>query len=207
MRTRIKFCGITRIEDAIHAAQVGADAIGLIFALASARRVSVDQARVIAQELPPLVSRVALFMDNGAAEIDEVLTQVSVDLVQFHGREDGAFCRAFGKPYLKVVPMRDVVDVGAYAQAYPDAAGFVLDAHGVGEAGGSGQRFDWTRVPQALARPIVLAGGLTPDNVAAAISTARPYAVDVSSGVETSPGIKDHEKMQRFFDEVRRVGG
>jgi phosphoribosylanthranilate isomerase len=206
-RVRIKLCGMTRVEDALEAAHLGADAIGLIFADTSPRRLDIAQAAAIARAMPPFVARVALFLDQDAERVARVLAEVPVDLLQFHGREDAAFCRAFGKPWLKVVPMADVDDVPAFAARYPDAAGFLLDSHGAGAAGGSGRTFDWSRAADAvarLARPVLLAGGLKPENVHAAVTAVKPWAVDVSSGVEASPGIKDHARMATFIDEVRR---
>lgn len=207
VRVRIKLCGMTRIDDALAAARLGADAVGLIFAAASPRRVDAPQAEAIARAMPPFVSRVALFLDQPADFVSQVLAEVPVDLVQFHGREDAAFCRAFGRPYLKVVPMADVDDVTAFAAGYPDAAGFLLDSHGAGAAGGSGRTFDWSRAAAAVAqldRPVLLAGGLRPENVYEAVTRVKPWAVDASSGVESSPGTKDHARMAAFIDEVRR---
>lgn len=206
MRTRIKFCGITRPDDALAAARLGADAIGLVFTARSPRQLSIEAARAIALALPPLVTRVGLFMDNNATEVAAVLHDVPLELLQFHGNEDADFCRVFAKPYLKAVPMMDVGDVAAYAAWFPDAAGFVLDSHRAGAAGGSGRRFDWSRVPAGLGRPLLLAGGLAPGNVAQAIAAVRPWAVDVASGVESAPGIKDHDKMRAFVDEVQGAG-
>jgi phosphoribosylanthranilate isomerase len=203
-RTRIKFCGMTRVEDALAAARLGADAIGLIFASPSPRRVDAARAEAIALAVPPFVTRVALFLDASADEVARVLNAVPVDLVQFHGREDAAFCRMFGKPYVKVVPMLDVADVPAFARQYPDASGFLLDSHRAGAAGGTGQVFDWDRAVAALDRPILLAGGLRPENVHEAVTRVKPWAVDASSGIESSPGIKDHARMAAFIREVRR---
>lgn len=207
MRTRIKFCGITRVDDAVAAAELGVDAIGLIFAPASVRRLDVLQAREIADATSVLVTRVALFMNQSADQVARVLDVVKVELLQFHGREDDVFCTQFGKPYLKAVPMLDVDDVAQFAAGYPGAAGFVLDAHRTGEAGGTGASFDWSRASGALRRPMVLAGGLHHGNVGAAVVQVRPWAVDTSSGIESSPGIKDRARMAAFIDEVRRVGG
>lgn len=206
-RVRVKLCGMTRIEDALGAARLGADAIGLVFADASPRRVDATQAAAIAAAMPPFVARVALFLDQDADFVARTLAAVPVDLLQFHGREDAGFCRAFGRPYLKVVPMADVGDVGAFAARYPDAAGFLLDSHGAGAAGGSGRTFDWARAVAAVAaieRPVLLAGGLRPENVHEAVTRVKPWAVDASSGVEASPGSKDHARMAAFIDEVRR---
>lgn len=205
MRTRVKFCGITRVEDARFAASAGADAIGLIFAAASRRRVAREVAGAIAHDLPPFVARVGLFMNTPADEVRATLAAVPLECLQFHGDEDAAFCRAFGKPWLRVVPMLDVDDIEAFVAGFPDASGFVLDAHRSGEAGGTGMQFDWSRVNGSAGRALVLAGGLRPENVALAVRTVRPWAVDVSSGIESAPGIKDHARMRAFLDEVQRA--
>ncbi|MCE5233478.1 MAG: phosphoribosylanthranilate isomerase [Mizugakiibacter sp.] len=206
MRVRVKCCGITRVEDALAAAHLGADAVGLVFARRSPRHVEPRQAAAIRAALPPFVTVVALFMDDDVAWVAQVLNAVKPDLLQFHGAEPAAFCGIFGRPYLKAVPMASVTDVEAYAAAHPLACGFLLDAHAAGEAGGSGRAFDWTRAPRDFARPLVLAGGLTPDNVGGAVRTARPWGVDVSSGVESAPGVKDAAKLRRFIEEVERAG-
>lgn len=200
MRTRVKICGITRVEDALVAAHAGADAIGLVFAQASPRRVSVEQAVAICRALPPFVSVVGLFVDADAAQVRQVLGRVPLDLLQFHGSEAPQFCRQFNRPYIKAIAMREGVDVHAEDRAFSDAAGLLLDAHVAGVAGGSGKSFDWSRVPRDLTRPIVLAGGLTPANVADAIRQVRPYAVDVSSGVEQARGVKDAGKIAAFIE-------
>ncbi len=205
MRTRVKICGITRPEDALHAVDFGADAIGLIFTARSPRHVELEQAREIAAAVGPLVTVVGLFLDPRADEVEAVLSRVSVDMLQFHGEESPAFCEAFGRRYLKAVPMGGDSDPEAYAARYRRASGFVLDSHAVGGRGGTGERFDWQRVPK-LPKPILLAGGLTPDNVAEAIRACCPYGVDVSSGIEAAKGIKDTRKLAAFIDEVRRVG-
>lgn len=205
MRTRIKFCGITRPGDARLAGELGVDAIGLIFAAASKRCISVDRARTITAALPPLLSTVALFMDNEPQMIARVLHIVRPHLLQFHGSETQIECQRWGLPYLRAIPMRSVDDPAAFCARYPDAAGFVLDSHHAGAAGGSGEAFDWTRVPAQWSRPWLLAGGLGPESVAAAIAATHPWGVDVSSGIESSPGIKDGEKMLRFVQEVHRV--
>lgn len=205
MRTRIKICGITRPEDALAAARLGADAIGLVFYQPSPRAVTPAQAREIVTALPPFVTAVALFLDAGPELVEEVLATVPVGMLQFHGRESPAFCRHFGRPYLKAVPMGSEADTMAYARRYPDAAGFLLDSHEAGQAGGSGHAFDWARVPAGLGAPLILAGGLAAGNVAEAVRAVRPYAVDVSSSVESVPGVKDPGRMAAFIDEVHRV--
>jgi phosphoribosylanthranilate isomerase len=203
MPTRIKICGITRRDDALQAAAAGAHAIGLMFYRKSPRYLAVDQAVLIRRALPPFIAAVAVFMDAEADEVRAVAQQLRPDLLQFHGREPADFCAAFGLPYLKTIPMSGL-EPAAYAAQYPSAAGFLLDSHGPGEAGGSGRAFDWSRVPAGLSAPLILAGGLTPDNVAEAVRRVRPYAVDVSSGVESSPGIKDAGLMQAFVKGVQR---
>ncbi len=203
MRTRVKICGITRVEDGLAAAAAGADAIGLVFA-ESPRRVTADQAGAIVAALPPFLKVVGLFVDAPAATVREVLGRVPLDLLQFHGRETPDQCRGFGRPYIKALAMQDGVDVADVASRYADAAGLLLDAFHPQLAGGSGRGFDWARVPRDLGRPVILAGGLTPENVAAAVRTVRPYAVDVSSGVESSKGIKDAAKIAAF---IRNAAG
>lgn len=197
-RTRIKFCGMTRPEDVRHAATLGVDAIGLVFTRQSPRSLDTARAIAIRAEVPPMVAVVALFMDDDAEWVRAVQRAVRPDLLQFHGSEDAAFCEAFATSYLKVVAMAGRDDVTGLLQAHPSAAGFLLDGHAPGEAGGSGKRFDWSRVPAQSRRPLVLAGGLDAGNVADAIRQARPWGVDVSSGIEQSPGIKDLQRMREF---------
>lgn len=206
IRTRVKFCGITRIEDAYQAAQLGADAIGLVFAPGSPRALAPGDAARIAAATRPFVARVGLFLDADADYIRAVCSVVALDALQFHGSEPREFCASFGLRYIKAIAMGDGDAFEPRAREYPDAAALLLDSHASGAQGGTGSRFDWTRVPRAYDTPIVLAGGLNPDNVAEAIVATRPYAVDVSSGIELRPGIKDSGKMQRFLDEVRRAG-
>jgi phosphoribosylanthranilate isomerase len=205
MRTRIKICGITRVEDALSAARLGADAIGLVFYPASPRAVDVRQARAIVAALPPFVSVVGLFVDAGRDAVEQVVSRVGVDLLQFHGNETAADCEGFGKPYLKAVRMRDGLDPVEAAQRYPDAAGLLLDSYVPGTPGGTGRTFDWSAIPADLPLPLVLAGGLTVDNVASAVTQVQPFAVDVSGGVEAAKGIKDAKKMAAFIANVQRV--
>lgn len=205
-RTRIKICGITRPEDGRAAARLGADAIGLVFHAPSARCVEIGQAADIVAALPPFVTPVALFLDPEPAQVHEVLARVPVEMLQFHGNESAAYCASFGRPYIKAVGM------GGSGQAdprtafghWPDARAILVDSHAPGQAGGSGKGFDWTRLPLERGFRLILAGGLDADNVASAIATARPDAVDVSSGVESAQGIKDPSRMQAFIEEVRR---
>ncbi len=202
MRTRVKICGITRIEDALAAATAGADAIGLVFYRQSPRAVDLDTAAAICAILPPFVSAVGLFVDAHGAEVDEVLEAVPLAALQFHGDEPGDFCNAFGIPYIKALRMRPDFDVAAAIGEYPDAAGILLDTYDAELAGGTGKVFDWNVVPRDLGKPTILAGGLNAENITQAIRAVRPYAVDVSGGVELSKGIKDPNKMRAFINAV-----
>jgi phosphoribosylanthranilate isomerase len=204
-RTRVKICGITQIDDARFCAEHGADAIGLVFYAKSPRAVAIDTAREILQQLPAFVTSVGLFVNPSVKQVEEVLQTVSLDCLQFHGDEDAAFCRQFGRPYIKAIRMQSGLDVAARVAAYPDAQGFLLDAYVEDVAGGTGQSFDWARVPKMDRQPFILAGGLHEKNVAEAIRIARPYAVDVSGGVEKSKGVKDTNKIQKFIEEVNHV--
>lgn len=205
LRTRVKICGLTRTEDAQIAAHLGADALGLVFYPHSPRHVSLEQARAIVAALPAFVTVVGLFVDADADEVRATRDAVRLDVLQFHGDEPPAYCRTFGAPYLKAVRMREGVEISALARDYGDAAGLLLDAWHPDEKGGTGLSFDWTRARKSCDLPIVLAGGLTPGNVAQAIRVARPYAVDVSSGVEAKKGVKDADKMAAFMREVNQT--
>jgi phosphoribosylanthranilate isomerase len=204
-RTRVKICGITRMEDALAAAMAGADAVGFVFYARSPRAVTPEAAREMALAMPPFVSRVGLFVDAAPDRVAAILDTVPLDLLQYHGDECPADCDAIGRPYLKAVPMAPGTDPVAYMETYPHAAGFLLDSHGNGRTGGTGETFDWDRIPRDLRHCLVLAGGLNPENVADAVRRVRPWAVDVSTGVEARPGIKDPARMQAFVDEVKRV--
>ncbi|HET8941816.1 MAG TPA: phosphoribosylanthranilate isomerase [Rudaea sp.] len=204
-RVRIKFCGMTRVADVRNAVTLGVDAIGLVMTRKSARRVELQHAGEIRAAIPPFVAAVALFMDDDPGWIREAVAAFSPDLLQFHGSESATHCTCYDRAYLKAVAMGGGANAGAVIEQHPDAAGFVLDGHVAGELGGSGQRFDWSRVPRDLRQPLILAGGLTCDNVTAAIRTAQPFAVDVSSGIESAPGIKDVEKMRRFVEAVHQA--
>ena len=201
--TRIKCCGMTRVEDALLAARLGADAIGLVFTSRSKRQVSFAQARAIRQALPPFVTTVALFMDDDAGLVQQAIDTVQPDLLQFHGSERDDWCAQFGWRYLKAIAMGAGAAALPQLRAYPGATGLLLDGHGLGEAGGSGKAFDWSLMPKQLPQPLILAGGLTPGNVADAIRIARPWAVDVASGIESAPGLKDPQKLAAFIQAVR----
>ena len=205
MRVRIKICGMTRAEDAVAAAQLGVDAVGMVFHAKSPRYVSIEQARGIVAGLPAFVTVTALFMDPDAETVRQVLSQTRVELLQFHGAETAEFCRSFGRPYMKAVPMGGQADLAEYARRHAQAAALLLDSHAAGQQGGTGKAFDWSAIPRVDGPPLVLAGGLNPANVAAAIRMVRPYGVDVASGVERAPGIKDPNKMAAFVQEVNDV--
>jgi phosphoribosylanthranilate isomerase len=203
--TRIKICGITRVEDALAAAHSGANAIGLVFYERSPRHVSIAQARQLAEALPPFVSAVGLFVNTEAAFVHAVLASVPLDILQFHGDEPAEFCAQFAKPYLKAIRVKAGVDLLQCASDFRSAKGLLLDAHVEGIAGGTGATFDWALIPKQLPLPVILSGGLNVGNVAAAIKQVRPYAVDVSSGVEASKGIKDAGKIAAFINEVKNI--
>lgn len=204
-QTRIKICGITRVEDGIAAAHCGADAIGLVFYPQSSRLVDPASAARIVEALPPFVTTVGLFLDASETEVRDIIGQVRLDLLQFHGDEDADFCQSFGQAFIKAVPMRIGADVEHYAEQFTAAKALLLDSHGGGVIGGSGKRFDWNKIPTHLDKPIVLAGGLNVDNIVQAVQQVQPYAVDVSSGVEASKGIKDHDLMQQFIRQIRQA--
>lgn len=206
-RTRVKICGITRLEDARHAAAMGADAIGLVFHPPSSRALPLENAIEIRRALPPFVTVTALFLDDSEALIAEVLHRVRPDCLQFHGSESAEFCDAWEVPYLKSIPMGNTEDPLQYAERFEGAQGFLFDSNAAGRLGGSGDTFDWSRIPTSFAHPVVLAGGMNPSNVAEAISLVRPWGVDVSTGVEVSRGIKSAGLVERFIEEVRRGDG
>ena len=206
MVVRSKICGITRVEDALLAAEAGADAIGLVFYDKSPRAVDVRQARTILAALPPFVTSVGLFVNASRCFIGEVLDAVPLDLLQFHGDETPEQCEGHGRPWFKALRVRPGDDLRAEAARFSGARAILLDAYVPGVPGGTGERFDWKLIPADLPRPLILAGGLTPDNVAEAISSVRPYGVDVSGGVEASRGIKDAAKVAAFIQRVREAG-
>lgn len=205
MRTRAKICGITRIEDALSAIEHGADAIGLVFYPPSPRHVSVSQATAIAAALPPFVTVVALFVNPTKAEVADILSQVRIDLLQFHGDEDEAACAQYSLPYLKAVRVKESTNLIQYAQRYSSAKALLLDAYSDRAVGGTGQTFDWRLIPENVPLPIILAGGLTSENVTEAIQKVQPYAVDVSGGVEQSKGVKDATKIAAFMSAVKEA--
>ncbi|MBZ0124819.1 MAG: phosphoribosylanthranilate isomerase [Rhodocyclales bacterium] len=201
-RTRIKICGITRPEDARTAVELGADALGLVFYAPSPRCVSVEQAWEIARVVPPFVTLVGLFVNETKLTVRRVMEAVPIQLLQFHGDEEESFCRSFHAPYIKAARVRPGLDLVKYAESYPSAQGLLLDAYVEGYGGG-GKAFDWSLIPPRLPLPLILSGGLDAGNVAEAVHAVRPWAVDVSSGVEAAKGIKDAEKVAAFIAGVR----
>jgi phosphoribosylanthranilate isomerase len=205
MRTRVKICGITREDDALAAVESGADAIGFVFFKSSPRSIDVERAAQIARRLPPFVTSVGLFVDADDEFIARVVAEVGVDLLQFHGQETPADCGRHRRPWIRAVRMRPDTDLMTVQADYAAGRGLLLDAYRPGLPGGTGATFDWARIPPALASQIVLAGGLRPDNVGDAVRRVRPFAVDVSGGVEAEKGIKDPQKIRAFIEEVRRA--
>ncbi len=203
MRTRLKICGFTDVESAVYAAHLGVDAIGLVFYANSPRHVSIEQAVAITKALPPFTTVVGLFVNAKESEIYNIITQVQLDYLQFHGEESAADCRVYGKRYIKAVSMKAGLDFDALNAEYHDAKGLLLDAYHPDAKGGTGTLFDWDLLPKKRPIPIILAGGLTAQNIKRAIQIAHPYAVDVSSGVELERGKKDIVKMTAFTQQVQ----
>ena len=202
-RARVKICGITSVKDALAVVDAGAEALGLVFYAASPRAVTIDQARAIALAAGPFTVVTGLFVDADPEFVGAVLKQVPLQLLQFHGDESLAYCEYFARPYMKAIRMRPELDVATAIAEYPSASGILLDAYRPGVPGGTGETFDWARVPHQSAKPLVLAGGLTAANIADAIQTTQVYGVDVSGGVESAPGKKDHGKITSFINNAR----
>lgn len=203
--TRVKICGITRLNDAVHACDMGVDAIGLVFYDKSSRNINPLIASQISRALPAFVTSVALFMNEDESQIRQILDQVPIDCLQFHGDEEAGFCRQFQRPYIKAMAMDGETELTKKISEYHDARGILLDSHAPGQAGGTGITFDWDEIPHNLGMPLILAGGLNVENVAEAVRIVQPYAVDVSSGVEREKGIKDAELITAFIHEVKHV--
>jgi phosphoribosylanthranilate isomerase len=203
-RTRVKICGITREQDLEVAVDAGADALGFVFYPSSPRHVDAVRAATLAVRVPPFVTRVGLFVNAEPATVNSVLAVVPLDLLQFHGDEAPDYCGQFGRPYLKVARMRPGFDLLEYARNFPSAQGLLLDAY-VEAYGGAGRTFDWSLIPRNLPLPVILSGGLTSENVADAVRGVRPWAVDVSSGVEAAKGIKDANKIAAFMAAVKNA--
>lgn len=205
MRTRVKICGLTRQEDVNAVAEAGADAIGLVFYEPSPRSVTIEQARKLIQVVPPFITVVGLFVNASAEEVRKTLEHVPLDLLQFHGDESADYCAGFDRPYIKAIRVSAETEIDANAKQYAAARGLLLDTYEAGKPGGTGNRFDWTLIPAKLPLPVILAGGLNQENVAAAIQQVKPYAVDVSGGVEETKGIKSQAKINAFMKEVKTV--
>jgi len=206
-RTRVKICGITRAEDAQRSEQLGVDALGFVFCKASKRFIEPAHAKTISDQLAPFITRVGLFLDASVSEIDHALNQLPGMIPQFHGRESATACEQFGVPYLKAIGLGAGAPSAAALDEYQGAVAFLFDSNEPGQLGGTGHVFDWQKLDQNVGKPIILAGGLNPDNVRAAIEQVRPYAVDVSTGVERSKGVKDHQALRTFVDAVRMSAG
>jgi phosphoribosylanthranilate isomerase len=202
---RVKFCGLVAADDVVEAVELGVAAIGVVFVPGSKRFVSVAQALAIRRVVPPFVSLVALFMNAADEFVREMCMATQPDLLQFHGSESAAQCEQFGRPYIKAIAMGDQPDLAVISTQFAHARGLLLDAHSTGQLGGAGIPFDWNTARQQTLRPIILAGGLTPDNVAQAIRIAKPYAVDVSSGIESAPGKKSSALMKKFMEAVNHA--
>ena len=207
-RTRVKICGISTLETAQQVCDAGADAIGLVFYEKSPRNVSISQAKQICDALPPFVNCVGLFLDPSREFVDQVLREVKLDLLQFHGLETAEFCDSFSRPYIKAIGMKGIsteAEFSKITEQYENAKGFLVDSHASGKAGGTGKAFDWKNVPQMQQKPIILAGGLNPENIGDALQQLNLYGVDLSSGVESQAGVKDPEKIKQLMNEVYRV--
>ncbi|MBA54721.1 MAG: phosphoribosylanthranilate isomerase [Pseudomonadales bacterium] len=203
--TRVKICGITNLEDALAAAEAGADALGFVFYQPSPRNIEVETAKAILAELPPFVTTVGLFVNADCSFLETVLSRLPLDLLQFHGDESEADCKRWGKPYIKAIRMQEGLDLVELCRTYHSSRGILLDTFVAGQPGGTGKVFDWQSIPQGLSKPIVLAGGLDPSNIAAAIHQVKPWAVDVSGGVEAAKGKKDHALIKAFITGVHSV--
>jgi len=204
-RVRIKICGITRLADAQRAVELGADALGFNFYDKSPRRMTVEQVHGIATQLPPFVTKVGLFVNPDEEQLRHVLNKLPIDVIQFHGEESAQFCNSFGHPYIKVIRVAEGIQLQEECNRYGSAAGILLDSYVKGVAGGTGRVFNWSLIPKTISQSVILAGGLNAENIGDAIRTVKPYAVDVSSGVERVEGIKDSDAMERFINAVGEV--
>ena len=203
MRTRVKICGITNIDDALAAIDEGADALGFVFYKPSPRYVDIQKVKDIIDIIPPFISKVGLFVNANTSFVNDVISQLSIDLLQFHGDESEAFCQSFNRSYMKAIRVQEKTDLDLMAKQYHSSSGLLLDAFDSRQYGGTGHAFDWALMPKNFPLPIILAGGLNVSNIAKAIKTTQPYAVDVSSGVEKGKGLKDHLLIQQFMHEVK----
>jgi phosphoribosylanthranilate isomerase len=205
LRTRTKICGLTNLEDALFAIHSGADALGFVFYPPSPRYINIEQASKIIKQLPPFVTIVGLFVDENIDQIKKTILQVKIDLLQFHGHEDEAFCQQFSRPYIKAIRIKADSDLNQSIEQFNSAKAILLDTYVKGTPGGTGEAFNWDLIPEKTKKPIILAGGLTPDNIQSAIKTVHPYAVDISGGVEKQKGLKDHHKIKSFIQNVNTI--
>lgn len=203
--TRIKVCGITRLDDALHASQLGVDAIGFVFCAASKRAITPTDAANIAAQIPPFMVRVGLFLNASQEEVLAACEQIPNLLPQFHGTETADWCESFDRPYIKALGVAEGMPTAENLALYQRSQGFLFDSNAPGELGGTGHAFDWAKLEQSAPQQLILAGGLHPNNVGSAVRQVRPYAVDVSSGVEQAKGVKDFRKMQTFVNAVRQA--
>ena len=200
---RVKICGLTRVADALDAVSAGADAIGLVFYEKSTRHVSLEMAREIVRASGPFVTTVGLFVNPEADNVQQVIAETGISLLQFHGDESEPFCSGFNRPYIKAIRMSPQLDISLMVDQFSSASGLLFDAWNPEKYGGTGQTFDWQRLPQQPAFPLILAGGLNPQNVAEAVASVRPYAVDVSGGVESAPGEKSSQLVKQFIHNAK----
>jgi len=207
LQTRIKICGITRLDDAVLSEQLGADALGFVFCEASKRYINPEAAKSISDQIGPFITRVGLFLDASSRDVEHALRVLPGMVPQFHGKETAAECERYGVPYLKAIGLGAGMPAMDELQAYENALAFLFDSNEPGQLGGTGHAFDWHKLDQNVGKPIILAGGLYPGNVSKAIEQVRPYAVDVSTGVESSKGIKDHQALRSFISAVRNGAG
>jgi phosphoribosylanthranilate isomerase len=205
LRTRTKICGITQTKDALAAVNAGADALGFVFYEASPRFIDESSAGKIFKNIPPFINKVALFVNANSSYVNAVINKLSIDVLQFHGDEAEAYCRSFNKPYIKAIRMQETTDLNKVSKTYSSASGLLIDAFDATQYGGTGKTFDWGLLPKECSLPLILAGGLTTSNVHDAIKNTSPYAVDVSSGIEESKGVKDHQLIKQFMHEVNRA--
>ncbi len=203
--TRIKVCGITQLDDALHASRLGVDAIGFVFCEASKRAITPDKAAQIAANIPPFMVRVGLFLNASINEVNDALSCIPNLLPQFHGTESAEWCESFNRPYIKAIGVADGMPAPQVLASYTQSQGFLFDSNAPGELGGTGHAFDWAKLEQSAPQQLILAGGLYPENVESAVRQVRPYAVDVSTGVERAKGLKDLSKMQAFVNAVRQA--
>ena len=206
MITKVKFCGITNLQDAISAAELGADALGFVFYPKSPRFISPKNAKEIIKKLPPFISMVGLFVNQSKSEVEEVIKDCPLNLLQFHGDENEAFCKQYNLPYIKAISMKSDVDLLKCVQEYNSAKALLLDTFSKDARGGSGEVFDWKMIPPNTLKPIIVAGGLTPENVQTLLEVISPYGVDVSSGIEINKGLKDYKLMKKFILGVTNAG-